>query len=156
MDKNFKYTSMAILSGTNTDDSTTNYGKAVSAELTTGWTSAEPGLKSDILNLGGMSLLPGEMADEYVLRMSTGPEVGKGNPGFMRNGNFVLLTKTAEGQWVNAVYENFGGTPAFVNGPWNAGYGLGTYGIDPATDTAWAVLNYDGEFAIGNVMNQNR
>ena len=45
-------------------------------------------------------------------------------------------------------------TPAaqtnFVLGPWKAKYGLGTYGIDPASHTAWAVVNYDGSFAVSN------
>jgi hypothetical protein len=37
---------------------------------------------------------------------------------------------------------------AFVRGPWKTGYGLGTYGIDTKTHTAWAVLNYDGDCAV--------
>jgi hypothetical protein len=28
------------------------------------------------------------------------------------------------------------------------GYGLGTYGVDTKTKTAWAVINYNGEFAV--------
>jgi len=36
----------------------------------------------------------------------------------------------------------------FVPGPWNASYKLGTYGIDAATNTAWAVVNYNGVFAV--------
>lgn len=155
MGKGFKDTSMEILAGTNSDTSTTNYGKAISKEVTTGWTIAEPGLKSDILNLGGMSLLPGQQTDEYVLAMSTGPKKGKGKPGFMRNGNFVLLTRADSGQWVNAVTENIGGITNFVAGPWNPSYTLGTYGVDPDTNTAWAILNYDGEFAIGHIDVQN-
>jgi hypothetical protein len=34
-----------------------------------------------------------------------------------------------------------------VLGPWNPIYKLGTYGIDPRTNTVWAVLNYNGQFA---------
>jgi hypothetical protein len=41
-----------------------------------------------------------------------------------------------------------GGTPAFVLGAWSASYGLGTFGVDPATNTAWAVVNHAGRFAI--------
>jgi hypothetical protein len=37
-----------------------------------------------------------------------------------------------------------------VLGPWNASYTLGTYGLDPATHTAWAILNYNGDFAVGS------
>jgi hypothetical protein len=35
-----------------------------------------------------------------------------------------------------------------VLGAWNASYGLGTFGVDPATNTAWAVVNHGGNFAI--------
>jgi hypothetical protein len=37
----------------------------------------------------------------------------------------------------------------FVLGPWNASYPLGVYGLDLSTHTAWAVINYNGEFAVG-------
>ncbi len=50
--------------------------------------------------------------------------------------------------WVNAVDENIGGTKNFVFGPWEKSYPLGTYGVDPTTHTAWAVLNYNGDFAV--------
>ena len=36
----------------------------------------------------------------------------------------------ANGDWVNAVDRNTGGTKKFVAGPWQSSYGLGTYGID--------------------------
>jgi len=34
-----------------------------------------------------------------------------------------------------------------VNGLWKAGCALGTYGVDPSTHTAWAVIDYTGDFA---------
>ncbi len=49
---------------------------------------------------------------------------------------------------MNAVEGNTGGLPTFVAGAWNASYGLGTYGVDVATNTVWAVLNHNSEFAI--------
>ena len=54
----------------------------------------------------------------------------------------------ANGAWVNAVNLNTGGTKKFVAGPWQFGYGLGTYGVDPVSKTAWAVINSNGEFAV--------
>ncbi len=54
------------------------------------------------------------------------------------------------GAWANAVEMNYGGTPVFISGPWQVGYTLGTYGVDPHTGTAWAVINFDGAFAIDN------
>jgi hypothetical protein len=47
---------------------------------------------------------------------------------------------------VNAVSQNFGGSPNFVNGPWKTGYALGTYGVSGSS--AWAVVNFQGTFAI--------
>jgi hypothetical protein len=43
---------------------------------------------------------------------------------------------------------NFGGAKKFVLGPWKSDYGLGTYGIDLKTHTAWAVINYNADFAV--------
>jgi hypothetical protein len=144
MEHGFKGTSMSILSGTNGDTSTTNYGKPISKDVTTSWAKAERGLAGDILTLGGMSMLPGDETDQYVLSMSCD---GRGH---LPGGGFGIATKDEDGKWVNAVDMNLGGasTPPFVSGPWESSYGLGTYGVDPATGTAWAVINYDGTFAI--------
>jgi hypothetical protein len=48
------------------------------------------------------------------------------------------------GLWGNAVKLNTSGTPTFVLGAWSAGDAVGTYGVDPANDVAWAVLNSGG------------
>ena len=68
--------------------------------------------------------------------------------GQLRSGTFGLATRRADGTWVNAVDGNTGGTKRFVAGPWDSGYALGTYGADPATHTAWAVINYNADFAV--------
>ena len=39
-------------------------------------------------------------------------------------------------------------TKAFVYGPYKPEYGLGTYGIDPKSKMAWAVINYNADFAV--------
>jgi hypothetical protein len=59
-----------------------------------------------------------------------------------------LATRDENGDWVNAVDKNIGGTKKFVLGPWKPGYGLGTYGLDLRTHTAWAVINYNADFAV--------
>ena len=144
----FKGTSMAILSGTNHSAATTNYGKKTSAEVTTAWTPAEDGLASDILSLGGMSRTLGSAkTDEYVLSMSYDPESASGAQ--IENGSFGLVTRNAEGQWVNAVAQNSALSHNFVLGAWDPSYTLGTYGVYTATNTVWAVLNYNGDFAAG-------
>lgn len=64
-------------------------------------------------------------------------------------GLFGLATKDENGDWVNAVDMNVdGGTKKFILGPWKPAYGLGTYGIDLRTHTAWAVINSNGDFAV--------
>ena len=58
------------------------------------------------------------------------------------------MVTRAHGQWVNAVDVNDGGTRHFVVGPYKSTYGLGTYGVDPHTHTAWAVIDHGGKFAV--------
>jgi hypothetical protein len=84
--------------------------------------------------------------DTYVLSMSlTGVSMSQ-----MGSGKFFLLTKDDKGGWINAVDADYGPQSThFVGGAWNESYGLGTYGIDPDTHVAWAVINHDGDFAVG-------
>ncbi len=70
------------------------------------------------------------------------------NGAAFRSGRFGIATRSAAGGWVNAVDQNFGGSKHFVFGAWNPSYPLGTYGVDTTTQTAWAVVNYDGDFAV--------
>jgi len=60
----------------------------------------------------------------------------------LKTGAFALATMSAHGVWVKAANERF------VSGPWSAKYGLGTYGVDEKTNTAWAVINFNGSFAV--------
>lgn len=50
--------------------------------------------------------------------------------------------------WVTAINGNEGGASNFVRGPWMAEYALGTYGMDTATHTVWAVVNHNSLFAV--------
>jgi hypothetical protein len=99
-------------------------------------------------NLTG--LLPaadeGTETDVFALAMNYHPMAFHHH--HLKSGKFVLASKDANGVWVNAVDLNTGGAKTFVCGPWHEGYGLGTYGIDPATRTVWAVLNHEGDFAL--------
>jgi hypothetical protein len=52
---------------------------------------------------------------------------------------------------VNAVEMNSAGAPQYVNGPYQPGFAIGTYGVDPSTKTAWAVVDYsNAHFAVRN------
>jgi hypothetical protein len=110
--------------------------------VNTGWATAS-GSVSDILTIWGIDPYQGSaQKDTYALSLALSPTSGA-----IRQG-LVLCALDSNGNWSNAVNQNSGGTRTFVNGPWNSSYGLGTYGIDPTTNSAWAVLNYDGIFAI--------
>lgn len=150
MEAGYTGTTMAILGGTDGSIQTTNYGTKIRNDVNTGWQPAQAGLSSDILTLSGMSeTLGSAKTDEYVLSMSYVPNAM--TSAFLKSGKFGLLTRDAKGEWVTAVSENAGISRNFVLGPWNSTYKLGTYGVDPATKTAWAVINYNGKFAVGLV-----
>ena len=87
-----------------------------------------------------------EQTDKYVLSLSF--EFGKNV--HIGNGGIGIAALDSKGNWVNAVNLNFGGTKKFVVGPYTPKYGLGTYGVDPSSKTAWAVLNYNADFAVAN------
>lgn len=128
------------------DDVVTSAPRPLNKVVNTGWVpNPDPyTLKSDIFSLWGMSELgAGGMTDPYVLSMSIDFKRMNG----LGYGGIGIAT-FVDGEWVTAVRENFGGTPKFVVGPYKPKYGLGTYGVDPATKTAWAVLNYNADFAV--------
>jgi len=141
-----KGTSMAILSGTDTSTATTNYGEATEKGVNTGWSPKTRETTSDILTLWGLADLGSDMTDTYMLSMSYDHK--KVLPVQLRRGLLGLATKDEDGNWVNAVDNNFGGRKNFVLGPWNSSYDVGTYGIDLKTHAAGAVINHGGEFAV--------
>ena len=107
-------------------------------------------LKSHVLSMWGMGELGSDQTDTYVLSMSfdvlsTFFDFKALND--IKKGKFGIATYV-DGKWVNAVDENFGGEKKFVFGKYKPQYGLGTYGIDPKTKTAWAVINYNADFAV--------
>jgi hypothetical protein len=113
----------------------------------TGWVKDTTGrLRSDILSLWGMADFGTEQTETYVLSMTFDL---KNRQGFGQ-GEIGIASLDSRGKWANAVDLNFGGTKKFVLGPYKDAYKdqLGTYGIDPATKTAWAVINYNADFAV--------
>jgi hypothetical protein len=158
----FGSTAARILSGTNADtagDADYN-GRAEVKTVATGWSAAPGGSASAIFRLWGMaenlSLFnagltgqlpdaPAPMAgDTFALSLSYDPALVR--PTVLRSGSFCLQARDDSGNWSNAVHRNSGGSKRFVYGPWRATYGLGTYGVDTATRTVWAVIDRDGEF----------
>jgi len=144
----FANTTAVILSGTNGSTATDGSGRPFTKAVDTGWSYKSHDTASDILTLWGMAgTLGSDQTDVYTLSMSYDSHFGQ-MQGNLKSGLFGLTTKDANGNWINAVSKNFGGTEKFVLGPWNSSYGLGTYGVDPSTHTAWAVINYNSQFAV--------
>jgi hypothetical protein len=129
-------TAAAILSGFNNNPTADQSGRKYYNAVNTGWYNDTSRTASDILALWGMGYVLGSnQTDVYTLSLS------------YKGGAPVLATPDGNGNWVNAVDQNLGGAKKHVRGPWQAGYELGTYGIDTATNTVWAVINYNGYFA---------
>jgi calcineurin-like phosphoesterase family protein len=159
INESYEGTTASVLSGSYEDATKTDVnGRPVVQAVDYGWTEAwskgnHKGLASDIFTLWGMSPVGGETQGKeggktatFTLQMSYDP----GSTTSLGNGAFGMATRTSHGTWVNAVDLNYGGDKSFVLGPWDAGYGLGTYGVDPSAKTVWAVVNHDGAFVAAN------
>lgn len=166
----FGGTTAKILDGGNEDTaSDADYsGREQVKTVRTGWRDRPTGAASAVLKLWGLAnnlslwenpptvdlsgMLPDAEADyvtdTYVLSLSYDRLLVR--PSQLGTG-FCLAARDENGNWVNAVDLNAGGTKKLVIGRWKPGYALGTYGVDPATHTVWAVLNRDGEFAARTV-----
>ncbi len=138
----YKGTTAKILSGTNGSKAQDFNKVSFLKTVDTGWTDKASDSASNILTLWGMADLGTDYTDVYTLALSSKPGPGKG---------LTLATKDAQGKWVNAVELNQGGLKKYVAGPWKSGYELGTYGFDAKTNTAWAVINYTGNFAAASL-----
>jgi hypothetical protein len=139
----FRGTSMRILNGTNSLTGTAEGSRAEVDDLNTGWSPRVDGLASDVLTLWGMNnALGSKVTDAYALSMNFATSEG------VEADDIFLATPDANGNWINAFNGNTGGTPNFVLGAYDPSYGLGTYGIDLSNSTAWAVVNYAGDFSV--------
>jgi len=155
----FQTTTARILGGTNTSNAFDYIKRPLTKAVNTGWTDVNTWRNiwpiicrrkatfapvSDFLTLWGMTGL-GLTTEPYPLSMSF-----DGAAPFFGRTDFGIAAQDDKGNWVNAVSLNNGQISSrFYNGPWKPEYGLGSYGIDPNTKTAWAVVNYDGSFAVG-------
>jgi len=151
----FQGTAAKILSGAYANTATDYLSRPLVQTVNTGWTpgSRNDGLNSNILTLWGMTSggLTGNLASSQTdpFALSMGADTGRGQGA---NGLGILVAQDASGHWVNAVDLNTG-TPnnkRFVLGPELPSDCLGTYGIDPTTRTAWAVIDYNGSYAVSD------
>jgi len=155
----FENTIARILGGKNGSTAQDYNSRPLTKAVNTGWTDAvtwrneffqrlfkKPtfDFASNILTLWGMADLgTSDQTDVYTLSMTY-----DGLP--LLKGDFGIATTDDSGKWVNAVDMNIGSSiKKFVAGPWKPEYGPGTYGVDLKTNTAWAVIDYNGDFAVG-------
>jgi hypothetical protein len=140
-------TTVRVLSGVNGSNATDGSGRRVTKAVSTGWRTAAGGVQSDILTIRGMAQSLGSgLTDTYTISMSYG---ASGHDAPTAEGRFGIVARDKGGNWVNAVDRNYGGAKKFVAGPWTPACRLGSYGIDTKSGTAWAVINYNGDFAAG-------
>ena len=149
----FAGTTAQILSGINDSTATDNTGRALTKAVETGWTlktvvtpKKDQDVASNVLSLWGMADMGKTKTDVFTLSMNY--DAKKSRPEHLMQGLFGLATRDADGNWINAVDKNIGGTKKFVMGPWDPSHELGAYGVDPGTHTAWAVINYNSDFAV--------
>jgi len=146
----FHGTTARILSGTNNSTATDIVGRKLNKLVETGWAGptseglpAREVMASNVLTLGGMADLGASQTETYALSLSFDGEI----EGDEDAPDVGLATLDELGNWVDAVDTNVGGMKRFVQGPWDPGYALGTYGVDADSGTVWAVLNHSGRFA---------
>jgi len=142
---NYKGTAMKILGGTNGSTAQDFDKRSFLKTVNTGWSDKSPAIASNILTLWGMADLGQKHTDTYALSLT----YTAGGSDSAKDA-LVLTTKGEHGKWIDAVDHNEGGSKKFVDGPWKASYPLGTYGIDRKTKAVWAVVNYDGDFAVAH------
>ena len=139
-------TTAAVLSGSNASIAKDASGRALNRQVDLAWSDATCATASAIMTLTGTADLGAAAGDSIVLSMTFDPSFV--SDAALTSGSFGLVAQGATGNWVNAVSQNVGGATAFVLGAWNSSYTLGTYGIDPTTNSAWAVVNHAGRFAV--------
>jgi hypothetical protein len=142
----FSGTTAQFLAGTNASSATDYISRKLTHAVNIGWSAATCATYGSIMSLWGTTDVGSSSGDTIALSMSF--DASLVSDATLVSGGFGLATQDSAGTWTNAVAQNVGGTPAFVLGAWNASYGLGTFGVDPATHTAWAVVNHQGRFAI--------
>jgi len=149
VDDAFEGTRARIIDGTSLSDAKDGTGRPFIHAVNTGWSKRSCGTASQELHLWGMATTLGSAkTDTYTLAIAYDDAMA-GPVDEAKVVGFGLVTKVDDGRWTNAVDSNAGGTKAFVWGPWRAGYGLGTYGVDARTRSAWAVINHGEDFRVG-------
>ena len=101
-------------------------------------------LPSDAFNLSGTG------SDIYVIQINYDDSSLGGLEAEIVADEKLRLAWMNGGKWVNAVEGNSDGTPTMNLGAYNplTDFALGNWGVDIDANNVWAVLNYNGEFAV--------
>ncbi len=140
-EKGYLGTKMRILAGKNGNTATCAYDKRpFTKDVNTGWaTGGGTSLTSDVLSLWGIADVSSNHRDLYVLSMSC-------EPSKLADAQDAKLAVWNGSMWVNAVDmdSDLGAGKQFVSGAFDPAkdFQLGRYGFDPATHTAWAVIDH--------------
>jgi hypothetical protein len=143
----FSGTTAQFLAGSNTSTAMDYISRALAHAVDIGWDAPTCATSSAILSLWGTTDVGSSSGDTIALSMSF--DRNSVSDATLVSGNFGLATVDSAGNLTGAVAQNVGGTPNFAFGPWKASYTLGSYGVDPDTNTVWAVVNHAGRFAAG-------
>jgi hypothetical protein len=143
----FSGTTAQFLAGSNTSTAMDYISRKLTHAVDIGWDAPTCATSSAILSLWGTADIGSSSGDTIALSMSF--DRNSVSDATLVSGNFGLAAVDSAGNLTGAVAQNVGGTPNFVFGPWKASYTLGTYGVDPDSNTVWAVVNHAGRFAAG-------
>jgi hypothetical protein len=153
VNETFQGTTAQVLSGANGATDADPAGRHFTKAVDTAWEQPALETASSVFTLWGMASVRSsnpaaavQPADAYALSLSYDP--GKVSAAQLASGHFGLAVRTSSGAWINAAGQS-AASPTFVNGPWQSSYAVGTYGIDSATQTVWAVIDFTGDFAAG-------
>lgn len=146
-----------ILAGTNTAERADYAGRAMSQRVVTGWTPAARGEASPRLHLHGLHHNLALHDDTLTGLLPAADETGEGSPfvleidggrtAFRADGSYGIAALAADGTWENAAARG-GAEVSFVRGAARTDAPVGTFGVDPSTKRAWAVLDRGGVFAL--------
>ena len=146
-----------LLAGAHDVDRRDYAGRAMSRRVVTGWTEAARDEISPRLHLHGLHHnlalndpdLTGRLpaADESGVGSRFVLELDGGRTAFRADGSYGIAALAEDGTWENAAARG-GAEVRFVRGAADSEAPVGTYGVDPSTKRAWAVLDRGGVFAL--------
>ena len=143
-----------ILAGTNSGSSAQTVRMQWRTQTSAERASSE--LISDVVQLGGMGLDGGTgRTSPFVLQMDFNPKLlpgGASSEAVLAADESIYLgcLNPSTDRWENAIDGNFGlKLDSFHLGAWSSSYMTpGDWGVNTSNDTVWAVLNYNGDFAV--------